>query len=167
MLQIDIKSLGIGLAEFDLVPTAEEVDLDPQVFSSISVHARIEFDSREAIVMLTCYSIAALQCDRTLENYEQPVKGSFTVVFTPPERISANDGENAQDVRPLRATDETIDITAFVRDTLLLAIPIRKIAPGALDKEVPTRFGSPEKSDVDPRWEALKALSSDSEAASS
>ena len=46
-----------------------------------------------------------------------------------------------------------------MRDTLLLAIPIRKIAPGAEDTEIIQSFGVPvEQNNIDPRWQALAAL---------
>jgi len=163
MLQIDIRNLVAGLTEFELTPSAEDVDLDPGVFSDIRVEARIEFDTHEAVVSLACSAVTSLTCDRTAVDYEQPVRGNFTMLFAPSNRISGDDGESSQEVRPLSATDEEIEITDIVRDTLLLSIPIRKIAPGAVDAEVPTEFGTPGESELDPRWEALKALSSEEE----
>ncbi len=160
MLQIDIQNLAVGLTELELTPSAEDVDLDPDVFSDIRVQARIDFDTHEAVVSLACFAVASLTCDRTVVDYEQPVSGKFTVLFVPSNRASGEEGESSQEVRPLLATDEEIEITDIVRDTLLLSIPIRKIAPGAVDVDVPTEFGTPKESELDPRWEALRALSS-------
>ena len=66
--------------------------------------------------------------------------------------------ETEDEIRSISSTDEELDITDIVRDTLLLAIPVRKIAPGAEEAEIPVAFGAPADADLDPRWEALKAL---------
>ena len=61
----------------------------------------------------------------------------------------------------LAPSERLIDLADAVRDTLLLAVPARKVAPGAEDVEIPTVFGAPTAADgtpIDPRWEALRAL---------
>ena len=45
----------------------------------------------------------------------------------------------------------------------MLSVPIRKIAPGAEDKDIPTSFGEATESDFDPRWGPLAKLRPDSE----
>ena len=56
-------------------------------------------------------------------------------------------------------------MTEAVRDTLVLAVPARKVAPGAEDLDLPTVFGAPAaEAAIDPRWEALRSLRSDDDA---
>jgi uncharacterized protein len=69
-------------------------------------------------------------------------------------------------VRPLNPSDREIDLTDVVRDTLLLAIPQRRIAPGAEDEPIDQEFGASdddadEEAPVDPRWSALEELKDD------
>ena len=50
-------------------------------------------------------------------------------------------------------------------DTVLLAVPARKVAPGAEDIEIPTAFGTPgAEAAIDPRWEALRSLQTGNDA---
>ncbi|PSQ83474.1 MAG: hypothetical protein BRD44_04330, partial [Bacteroidetes bacterium QS_7_67_15] len=70
------------------------------------------------------------------------------------------------EVRELHHHDREIEITDLVRDTLLLAVPQRQVAPGAEEEELQTAYGAPdeeeeadeEKNAIDPRWEKLRAL---------
>ena len=102
-----------------------------------------------------------LICDRTLFDFTRRIDGSHAVVFVPPKDIDADDEDD--NLFPLEKGAEEIDLTEIIRDTLLLAVPIRKIAPGAEDEELPTSFGEPDEEDIDPRWKALKGLASDSD----
>jgi uncharacterized protein len=73
------------------------------------------------------------------------------------------EGEEFEEVRPLDSTDREIDLTDVVRDTLLLSIPQRRVAPGAEDEPITREFGATEEetddeAPVDPRWEDLKEL---------
>ena len=159
MLLIDIRSLKIGHHEFNLTPSPEEAGLDPELFRDLRVDVGMDYDGKKAFVGIDCSAVASLLCDRTLESFERPVKGSYSVLFSPAEQDEANE----EGVRTLEATDEEIDITDIVRDTILLAVPVRKIAPGAEEVAVPTAFGAPSDSSIDPRWEALRALKEQSE----
>lgn len=157
MLRIDIRSLKPGVHELSLTPEAVDLDMDPNGFSDIHVDVRMDYSGRQLTVVIQASAKAVLQCDRTLVDFTKAISGSWGVLFAPPESIEQED-DGDDDIRPLLATDEEIDLTDIVRDTLLLAIPVRKIAPGAEDADIPTAFGEPEDSEVDPRWRALKKL---------
>lgn len=162
MLQIEIAHLAEGVHEVELEPTAEDLGLEPEKFTDIRVHARLDYHDDRILAMLDAVATATLECDRTLKLFEQEIEGSHHVLFGPPELVDAREDEE-EDVRPLLPADRHIDITSAVRDTLMLAIPARCIAPGAEEEEIPTRFGGLGENEVDPRWEALKALKSSSD----
>jgi len=160
MLQIDIRRLERGVHELEISPTAEDLELDPKDFTDLNVGVRLDIGGSRMYVQFWVSATASLICDRTLEAFTQPIEGSFAVVFVPPKEI---DAENEDDrLFPLEDGAEEIDLTDIVRDTLLLSVPIRKIAPGAEDEDLPTSFGAPDDGDEDPRWAALKALGSSS-----
>ena len=160
MLKIDLRTLEIGRHEFNLASTTEELGVEPDLMRDIRADVQLHYDGSDAIIMLDVSAIAQLTCDRTLVKFEMPLKGQYTVVYSPNEADPDSDDE----VRRLTASDNEIDITDFVRDTLLLAIPVRKIAPGAEDADFRTTFGETvEESKVDPRWEALASLKVDAD----
>ena len=155
MLVIDIRTLEIGQHEFNLECSAEDINLEAGAMSDIRVDVHLQYDGREAIVWFNASAKARLLCDRTLVQFDLPIKGTYTILFSPKRPGEDEDG----DVRPFSATDTKLDITDAVRDTLMLSIPIRKIAPGAEKTNIETSFGDPEEiNDVDPRWQALLAL---------
>ncbi len=161
MFKIDIRSLKAGVHELELSPDPEELDIDGTRFSNIRAAVRIDVNGKRLYVRMSASATALLVCDRTAVDFDHPVKGNYSVVFLPPNEI---DPENEdEDLRPLKVDQQEIDLTNIVRDTLLLAVPIRKIAPGAKDLDIPTSFGEATESDIDPRWSALTKLRSESE----
>jgi uncharacterized protein len=158
MLTINITSLDSGIHELELEGDAVDVGLDEEVFGEVLVDVRLDRGEDRIFVSFTATSTAELECDRTLEKFVQPLEGSFDLVFLPEdEAVGAGDDEN---VRVLKPEDEEIDIADAVRDTLLLAVPQRKVAPGADEIEIPTEFADHDDS-IDPRWEALRKLRSE------
>ncbi|NNF04092.1 MAG: DUF177 domain-containing protein [Rhodothermales bacterium] len=160
MLHIDIRSLTPGVHTERLSPSPEDVKLEADRFADISVDAHMDFDGKELLVHLDVSASATLECDRTLREFDHPVRGSFSVLYAPAEKIDEND-DDREDMIALDPTADEIDITKFVRDTILLAIPQRKIAPGAEEEDIRTEYGEPGDDEVDPRWEALKKLKDD------
>lgn len=168
MLRIDITSFEAGEAyELDLTPEPDAVDLDPDTFAGVRADVRLDVHRDRILVTLTARARATLTCDRTLRTFQQPVQGSYCVLFGPPHMVG-QDGDAFEEVRPLDASDREIDISDIVRDTLLLAVPQRKIAPGAEDEDLQKTFAPPGAEDetgedsIDPRWEKLRELRNDS-----
>ncbi|HLE55500.1 MAG TPA: DUF177 domain-containing protein [Rhodothermia bacterium] len=157
MLYVDISMLSDGLHDIELRPTAEELELDPDMFTSVDTNVRLDIGDKHILCRIEIRAEAELICDRTLEPFVEPIAGSYTVVFTKdPNETSEGD----DDIRLLDPTARTIDITEMVRDTVLLSVPLRKVAPSAREKELQLQFGAPAEDgdSVDPRWEALRKL---------
>jgi len=162
MLTIDITSLSTGIHHLELAPSAEQVNLDPSTFEDIEVDVVLQYHRDRILVKLHATATAELTCDRTLEPYDEKIEGAYNVLFGPPSMVG-QEGEEFEEVRPLDPSDREIDLTDVVRDTLLLAIPQRQIAPGAEDEPITREFGATEEetddeAPVDPRWEDLKEL---------
>lgn len=161
MISIDIKSLKPGIYTYDWDPTADSLDLDPEVFDELHVAVQLDFHPSRILAHLETTAEARLICDRTLVQFSQQVEGAHTILFSAEGLVEAGD-ESDDDVRELKSSDEEIDLTDLVRDTFVLSIPVRKIAPGAEEEEIPLAFGTPDAGEgaIDPRWEALRKLSS-------
>ena len=162
MLTIDITSLSTGIHHLELAPSAEQVDLDPSTFEDLQVDVILQYHRDRILVKLHATATATLTCDRTLQPYEQEIEGAYNVLFGPPSMVG-QDGEEFEEVRPLNSSDREIDLTDVIRDTLLLAVPQRQIAPGAEDEPITCEFGATDdeggdEEPVDPRWSDLKEL---------
>ena len=157
MFRVRIANLPDGLHQETLHPSAESLGLDPEVFSGVEVDVTLDIAERRVLAAFTARATARLECDRTLELYDQPVEGAHAVLFSadaPPPEDDADD-----DVQPLADDDQELDLTAPVHDTLVLALPLRRVSPAAQAAEIPTEFGGPSEDEpADDRWAALQAL---------
>ena len=160
MLRIDLAPLREGVHNVLLNPEPEAVGLDPDRFADLRVAVGLELFNDRILVTLRAVATATLECDRTLAVFEQPIEGDYRILFVPPSFARREDEETLyEEVRVLEDTESAIDVTDAVRDTVLLAVPARKVAPGAEEAEIPTVFGAPAAGvGVDPRWEALRQL---------
>lgn len=165
MVTVNIGSLSSGTHRVTLRPSAEEADLDPTTFEDLEVDAELQCHRDRVLVNLEARATAKLTCDRTLRAYEQPVEGDYSVLFGPASMVG-REGEEFEEVRPLDPTDQEIDLTEVIRDTLLLALPQRRVAPGAEEESIDQEFGASEEEEeeerpVDPRWSELRKLRDD------
>lgn len=167
MLAIDITPFKSGVHHVEKRPDPEEVELEPDEFEHLYVQARLDCHRDRILVTLRVQATATLTCDRTLRNYKEEIEGTYRVLFGP-ERLAGQESDRYDEVRPFDPSNQEIEITDLVRDTLLLSIPHRKVAPGAEEEEITTQFGAPEdeeerEEDIDPRWEALRELRDEEE----
>lgn len=145
MLQFDITKLKEGdVLEEMATPSAEQLDLDPEQFSDIKVSVLIRKMKNRLIVEFDAAATARLQGDRTLRWYDQPLEGSFTITFKPINEITAEDKED-EAIKELPSGKTTVDISKEVRDTLMLTLPMRRVAPGAEEEEIQLEYGTSEE----------------------
>lgn len=153
-LNINAAPLKVGKHKLTFTPSAESLELEPDRFEAITVTVEMDLSVGQAWLTLQTAADAHLICDRTLIPFIQRVEGSFRLLFT--NQVEA-DEESDEDIRSY-PEDQVLEITDAVRDTILLSVPIRKIAPKAAGLEIQTRFGASNEDETDPRWEALKGL---------
>lgn len=172
-LRVRIAPLADGLHEETLAPTAEALDLDPSMFSGIAVDLALDVrdpkdgaSQRRVRAVFTARATARLECDRTLERYDEAVEGQHEVLFVGPDAPLAEAADD-EAIRVVAPDATHVDLADAVRDTLLLALPLRRISPAARDLPIPTAFGAPDDPDApaDDRWDALRALRNDPPAA--
>ena len=163
MFAIDIEALAPGVHERTFMPKVEALELDPSAFRDVEVTARLDVAEGRVLVSLTVRAQVTLECDRTLRSFDQPIEGAYRILFSCAGFASERKG-SCNEVKMLDPSDQVLDLTDVTRDTILLAVPARCVAPGAEDIDIPMTFGVPQgtqDSSIDPRWEALSALKSE------
>ncbi len=159
MIDLRISALSPGVHTFTLHPSPGDLDLGDQAFRDITVGIRLDLSDHQAHVTLRTSALAELVCDRTLVDFDEQVEGAHEVVFSAAAAHALDAGsEPTDDLLPLDAGQTSLDLTTPIRDTLMLSLPQRRIAPGAEDAEIPTTFGALEDSAgdvIDSRWQAL------------
>ena len=157
MFRVSIANLPEGVHQEALRPSAESLGLDPAVFSDVRVDVTLDVAERRVLAAFTARAVARLACDRTLDLYDQPVEGDHAVLFSA-DSPAADDADD-DDVQPLPDDAQELDLTAAVHDTLVLALPLRRVSPAAEAAEIQTEFGGPPDGEpADDRWAALQAL---------
>ncbi len=135
--------------------SASDLGLSQSKFSEIQIHLEVEQLDRAIHVTLDVRAKARLECDRTLQEFVAPVASVHEM------RLYAHGGELPQEDRieqvELEPKQRVFDLTETIRDTLMLAIPVRKVAPEAEKLQIQTVFGAPAE-EADQRWSALLAV---------
>ena len=151
MIKFDLSALQGGSFEV----SASDLGLDQAKFSEIRVHLEAEQLDRGVRVALEVHAKARLECDRTLREFVAPVTNVHEMLLCtygqkPPE-------EDMVERVELEPKQRIFDLTEIIRDTLMLAIPARKVAPEAEELQIQTVFGAPD-TEADQRWSALLAV---------
>ena len=160
MLSVDLTPLDEGVHELTFSPTADDIRIDPDVFNKIAVDLRLDVAEQRVLASFDVRAIATLECDRTLVMFEQPVQGDLSILFVPSEQLSPDSEDDSLQLLP----ETELDLTDAVRETLMLSLPLRRVAPDAEDAIIATTFGEREMLDgtpVDDRWDALRKLRHD------
>lgn len=161
-MKLDIQKLSNGSHHFEYSTTQEELNLTDSVVRFGNVQVDCEVDKSEQNILVKNHTVAAFkgQCDNCLAEFERNLEDSFTLFYTTDKEVSTDD-ENI--VHVLGSSVHEIDLNEGIRESLLLALPMRLlcrddckgICPGCganLNEET----CSCKREYHDPRWDALK-----------
>jgi len=159
-----------------LEESVETLDIKPGDFTfgnRVHVVCRVRQDGDFARVQGEVTVPASLECARCLEQYSQDIIGTFSLVarrLRKGESIPAEpeDEEVEDDLIFVEFDEDSIDITDFIHDALLLAVPLKSICRESCRGLCPI-CGSNlnngdcgcSKKNVDPRWQSLTELKPD------
>ena len=170
---IDISIVGIrdGNHPFTMTVQASDIPgLGPEFQREVHVEGVLHKRAGRYTVSASVTTTAQLVCDRSLEDYDEPLEASFDLEFTVDTALAVEQRGRIADlddeeVRGLRDDEKAIDITEDVRQVLTLAVPARRVSPAYRDKDLDEIFPSIKGRDaeqpsneVDDRWEALKNI---------
>ncbi len=156
-----------------------ELDIDSEEFSSDDVihvicnmQGNNDLERVEGIVSAT----AVLECSRCLESFRQNITGDFSFVarhlnkgetFSNYSEIDNNEDEN--NFIYVAYDEDSIDITKFVHDALLLSIPLKPICNEDCKGLCPVCGNNLNESEFccntksnDPRWQVLSEILNES-----
>lgn len=164
MLTFKINEIPDGKSEEIIQLAQTALDLNPYEFTGGTVH--VYFEKYPGLIR-TRFAVASqvmLTCDRSLEQFQYPVKAVYSVLFDANAKEVSEDDEIT--IKPLDILSNEISIEEQVRDTILLTIPIKKLHPRFYDENgeelefsyTSTAEEKDAESVIDPRWEKLKAL---------
>lgn len=162
-LTFKIQEISDGKSSRKIVLGPKDLDLEDVKLKE----AKLDVDFEKTIHFIKVdFSVDAtiiVTCDRSLEEFDQQVQGSYEILFKPEVEEIAESAKSK--VKQFDLRDLTLSIDQEVRDTILLELPVKKLHPRFLDEEgnpleYETKiFGernAGEEKPADPRWNELK-----------
>ncbi|MEX0994132.1 MAG: DUF177 domain-containing protein [Balneolaceae bacterium] len=145
----------------------EQKDLDFEDLSVVYADVKIHFHKTRYFIKtgFTVEAVTELTCDRSLQNFEYKVSGTYEVLFKPDVK-AISESEKGR-VKAFNVHELTLSLDREVRDTIFLELPAKKLHPRYYDEDgnpedfETRKFGSKTKNEdesIDPRWEPLKKL---------
>ncbi len=135
------------------------IDLNVLLHKSITM---LEFE-------MTAGGSVNVYCDVTNEPYDQKINANLELVVKFGEEYNNDNDE----ILILPHGDFQVDISQYIYEMLVLAVPIKKVHPGVLDGSLkseaitkleelhPKEIKKNEGTETDPRWDTLKKLLTD------
>lgn len=159
IVQLKISNLANGAHRYSFECVASEFEdesLDATRFSApIHVAIALTKTSGEIVVNLSAQTVASLECDRCLAPIAKTIKGEHRIVFLRGGALP-NDDEQADEARLISKNDVSIDLTDDVRQTLLLAVPMKNVCDGGCaetDAPIEIQFRQTPSQDATSEWQ--------------
>jgi len=172
---IPFTGLKIGKHQFNFELKKaffEHFEYDEFNDAAINLDVLLEKMSTLLEFTLTFNGTVNVACDITNERYDQRLSGSYKFVV----RFGEEYNDENEDLLILPHGSYEVYIAQYVYETLVLAMPLRRVHPGVkdgslkseiLDKleelspKVPDEDMEAENDNTDPRWDSLKKLLTD------
>jgi uncharacterized protein len=178
-----LKDYEIGIAKLSNKKHSYEFEMDDSFFALFEQEiilggkllAKVELDKTESLLTLhfDIKGHVRLTCDRSLEEFDQPVDVEETLRI----KFGPENAELDEDLWQITPETQTLNIAQHLYDYVGLSLPMKKLHPRfleELDEEderdiliySSRKDGGSESDDsdgdddddVDPRWDALKNL---------
>ncbi len=164
-MKIQISGLSEGIHHYQFAVAPEELELGDEFQSQVVVDATLEKSPNQILVTSTIRTAALFACDRCTNSFEEVLTPSYRMFY-------ALESAAPLDVDPvefqqLLPGQSVIDIADDVRQTLLLAVPLKLLCSESCRGLCPTcgtnlNDGACSCKDQmdDPRWEILRKFQS-------
>ena len=171
-MRIELVNLEHGRADFAHVYQPDELghfDERVTVVAPVALKGTVRLAGAEVFVNGHIETRAQVECDRCLKQVELPVSTDFDLQYiTGAEYETSATAELSEELMSVSVFDgEAIDVDEIVKEQVLLAVPTRMLCQPDCKGICPvcgidrnTGDCECETTEVDPRWAALKNLSS-------
>jgi len=102
-------------------------DLDGSLFPR-AIEVRIQFDRQDPYLRLDCQLKTSIHriCDRCLADYDNSVIADARLVFVL-GAMPSHSNEDAEEIQYIPADSQEIDLSADLRDILMLSLPMKSL----------------------------------------
>lgn len=169
---ISLSLIGIndGVHPFEMQVDAREINnLGEEFQGAVTVSGVMHRSGRRVHIDATVTANAHLMCDLSLEDFVELYSPKISLEYRLDNELAASQaGADVEpdEIRGIREDLHYLDITDDVRQELMLALPMKRVAPQYRDKDIvelhPELLDEPEPP-ADDRWAALRNLTSSTE----
>ena len=164
--EIPFKGLGLGTHPFDFeIGSSFFKKLSYSEITGGNVGANVEL-IKESTMLIFNFSFTGyvdLICDRCLEQYAQPVEGSFKLIV----KFGEEPEEVSDEIITIPFEQATFDLTHYFYEYIVLLLPLKHVHPdddegnSTCNIEMLEQIDKHSKAVSDPRWAALKDIKLD------
>ena len=122
-MKINISNLSQGTHEYELSKKAAEFELQEHFVGDINAHVTLEKSNRQILLRARVASSGLFHCDRCLDEFNKKISPTLQIVYV--WDVQDHSAELDEDVRTLTSDTNIIDISDAVRDSVLLAVPLK------------------------------------------
>jgi uncharacterized metal-binding protein YceD (DUF177 family) len=170
MVTISIQGLHDGVHPIDMsVPVGDIDGLGDEFRGDVHISGDITRNGKRMHLDVDVAAVAHLICDRSLEEYDEPIQCELSLDVVVDNELAikqASSPERMEDIIGVRDDQKVLLISEDIRQELMLALPMRKVAPQWRDRDLSELYPSAHESSsdrdannvVDDRWAALRSL---------
>ena len=161
VMELRISGMADGEHPFEFNPEAEEIGAESYV-GSVSVAGTLRKVAEQFLLAATLKGRYVGECDRCLVEIERDVEVPINLYYRPSDGGDVEDGEDDLEMRSYLPDQDVIVLDEEVRQTLALAVPLKKICREECKGLCPTcgvdwntEECNCQQTTIDPRWEKL------------
>ncbi|MBZ0201549.1 MAG: DUF177 domain-containing protein [Ignavibacteria bacterium] len=125
-IKINIASLNDGSQQLEFVCDSKELELgDNFVKDPVNIVLDLYKTVYQLDVKILIKGVLLLTCDRCLDEFELPFESSLELIFV--QKSSREEEINEDNIRSYFAHMRVIDITNDIKETIILASPMKKL----------------------------------------
>ena len=137
--------------------------------AAIDLHVLLNRSSTMLELEMTANGTVNVYCDVTNEPYDQPIESNLDLVV----KFGDEFNDDNDEILILPHGEFQVNISQYVYEMLVLAVPLKKVHPGVLDGTLesealakleelhPKEVKENKNKETDPRWDSLKKLLTD------
>ena len=157
---------GIHFFEFQIDNSFfEQLNFFDFIDTNLNLNLKLDKKSNILTLKFDFEGFVKLSCDVTTEPFDHHLKTNFTLIV----KFGDEERYDGDEILILSNGSSQIDISQYIYETIILAIPQKKVHPGVIDgslnsdiiqklSDLGPKKKKKLKKEIDPRWVKLKDL---------
>ncbi|RPI68839.1 MAG: DUF177 domain-containing protein [Ignavibacteriae bacterium] len=165
IISLSLIAIKDGDHPFEMSVDADEIKgLGDEFRGPVTVSGVMQRLGRRVHIEGTATVDAHLICDRSLEDYVEPISTTISLEYRIDNELASQQAGTmveSDEIHGIRDDHNHIDITDEVRQELILSLPMKRVAPQYRDldlTELHPELGEVDEEPPDDRWAALKNI---------